>query len=618
MRRGKLIATALTLALVVTSICVPDGSASAAKKATLNKKTAKVEVGKTIKLNVKNGKKSAKVTWTTSNKKIAKITKKTAKGNAASATIKGVSKGKVSITATYKLGKKTKLVCKVTVREASKVNPTATTVAAVKATATTAPTAAATTAVVATTAPILTPTATAANTASAKPTTKPTTKPTKAPTAKPTKAPTATPEPMLVNPSTLDLAELSAAKAIVGENGGSAAYNAETKTIDSAMKGTTGFIVKMPTTEKSAKYSYVKVTYTLAGGDVNIYLGDKAIEGDGSGQGAAGWSGEIKLNQYEMGEGTEVTALFSIRDAFTDSQDDYIKALKFFNFGDETTMSIKSISLYMDGTKEKQEDFVATKKSAAITVDGLAGADEEWAKAQEYSFVSKVALEGGIVPTDSSATAKFLYDEDNMYFFVDVKDSSIDASSGNNYDRDGLEILFDEDNCKKDGADSADWTDNKDGLHYRATGLDPKSAEKFNLVSSESAIQGGGVDGKKKTGIEVKYALTAKGYSMEGKIPFTAKKAGGEIIGMDIIVQDCKEGVRANEIYLTYTIDPKVYWNNTSAAFGNVLLEKAQATDPEVKPGTDDKKDTETTTDPVTDPDKTTTTDTTTDPKTEA
>lgn len=111
----KTVAAALAAAMVL-SLAPADG-AEAAKKPSLNKKKASLVEGQTLKLKVKNGVKKAKVTWKTNKKKIAKITKKSSKGNKATATVKALKKGKANITASYKLGKKTKkLVCKITVK----------------------------------------------------------------------------------------------------------------------------------------------------------------------------------------------------------------------------------------------------------------------------------------------------------------------------------------------------------------------------------------------------------------------------------------------------------------------------------------------------------------------
>jgi len=110
----KCVAVALAAAMVVT---IAPADADAAKKPSLKKK-ASVKVGKTTTLKLKNGNKKAKVTWKSNKAKIAKITKQVKKGNKASAKVKGLKKGSAKITATYKLGKKTtKFTCKVTVKK---------------------------------------------------------------------------------------------------------------------------------------------------------------------------------------------------------------------------------------------------------------------------------------------------------------------------------------------------------------------------------------------------------------------------------------------------------------------------------------------------------------------
>ena len=573
MRRIKLMASALAVVLAVTSVCVPGNSADAAKKVKLNKKSVNLEAGKTVKISVKNGKKSAKVKWKSSKKSVARITKRSTKGNKAYARVKAVKKGTAKITAAYKLGKKTtKLTCtvKVGVVDDNTAVASPSVAPAPGSTVTTAP-ASPTGAATETVAPTKAPD----TEQSAKPTA--TTKPKVTRSPRPSATPTPTPEPQLVNTMRVDLSKVN----IIGENGGSAEYNAETGTIDSAMPGIQGFILGDLISENIEKYPYVRVTYSLEGGAVNAYIADSEMTGDGKGQDAAGWSEEIKLNQYTMGEGTEETLLFGTKEIFG-KKDDYIKALKFFNFGEDTSLSIKAITFFMDGRVNPQESFKAAYTNNEVTVDGIDDIAEGWADANEYNFVSKVSLEGGVVSTDTAASARFMYDDNNFYFFVYVTDSSIDNTSANNYERDGLEILFDEDCCKQEGANSPDWGEvNKDGFHYRATGLDAKSEVKEGLDPSTAAIQGGGTDGAKKTGIVVKYALTDTGYTMEGMIPFAGPKAGGEKIGLDLIVQDCKGGVRYNELYLTATDEAKVYWNNTSANFGAVDLVEHEAVNPD-------------------------------------
>lgn len=86
-------------------------SKAKASKAKLNKKKATLTEGSTITLKVKSANK--KVKWSSKNKKIASVAKVSGKKKA-TATIKGMKKGKTTIIA--KIGKK-KLTCKVTIQQ---------------------------------------------------------------------------------------------------------------------------------------------------------------------------------------------------------------------------------------------------------------------------------------------------------------------------------------------------------------------------------------------------------------------------------------------------------------------------------------------------------------------
>lgn len=113
----KVVACALSAALVLGGTGINGKSASAAKKVTLklNKKTAKITVGKKVTLKVKKKNvKSAKITWKSSKKSVAKVSKK--------GVVIGKKAGKAKISATIKYkakgSKKTKkktLKCTVTV-----------------------------------------------------------------------------------------------------------------------------------------------------------------------------------------------------------------------------------------------------------------------------------------------------------------------------------------------------------------------------------------------------------------------------------------------------------------------------------------------------------------------
>ena len=161
MRRNatKVAAAVLSLAVTMTSVNIPTSAAAATKKVKLNKTKATLTVGKSITLKLKQGSKTLKATFISSNKKIATVAKKTGK-------VTAKKKGTATITATYK---KKKYKCKITVK--AKPKPTV------------------------------------------KPTVKPTAAPTTEPTAEPTTEPTATPADTVGAITSLEATSASTLKA---------------------------------------------------------------------------------------------------------------------------------------------------------------------------------------------------------------------------------------------------------------------------------------------------------------------------------------------------------------------------------------------------------------------
>lgn len=110
---SKVIAFTLVVSLITgcSAMGIVTDVAAASKKPSISK-TVNVNLGKTVKIKIKNGNKKAKVSWKTSNKKIANIVKK----SKTNAKVKGIKVGNATITADYKIkGKITHLKCKVKV-----------------------------------------------------------------------------------------------------------------------------------------------------------------------------------------------------------------------------------------------------------------------------------------------------------------------------------------------------------------------------------------------------------------------------------------------------------------------------------------------------------------------
>lgn len=224
------------------------------------------------------------------------------------------------------------------------------------------------------------------------------------------------------------------------------------------------------------------------------------------------------------------------------------------------------------------KSYTATQTSEEITIDGTE--DAAYAAAAEMPFNSRIVCPGVTDANASnvSATAKMLWNENNLYGFVKVKDSSISSGASAEHEKDGLEIFLDEDNCGVlNETDGNAWA-NEDAFQYRYTGL-TKNDEGVAQDALVAKIAGAKDAELYKDSIEVKYTFTEDGYNVEFKVAFKEAKAVDAILGFDLIVQDSSvvDGAdkREAELYLVETDAGKSYWNN-KAAFGQLKLIAAE------------------------------------------
>lgn len=115
-------AVAAVVAVALLGTCAPATGIEAAKAPKLSKTKITIQKGKSTKITLKNGEKSAKVSWKTSDKKVVKISAKSTKGNKAYAKLVAVKKGTAKITVTYTKKKVVKkMIVKVIVKDAGEV-----------------------------------------------------------------------------------------------------------------------------------------------------------------------------------------------------------------------------------------------------------------------------------------------------------------------------------------------------------------------------------------------------------------------------------------------------------------------------------------------------------------
>lgn len=206
-----------------------------------------------------------------------------------------------------------------------------------------------------------------------------------------------------------------------------------------------------------------------------------------------------------------------------------------------------------------EADVEARFTDTAITIDGTAEAAWNAAPYLDVANVVPAAGEG-----NTSARTKLLWDADNLYVLVSVKDADIDTSSANDYQRDGGEVFLDEDNSKE-----ASYADNTDAFQYRFTGMPEDGSE----VATHAIASGSESAKTDYAGIESAYKIVTgsdgavTGYIIEHKIPWKDKAEIGKVVGFELNVFDCSAGNRNRELYLINTAEnPKVgdLWQDPS------------------------------------------------------
>ena len=224
----------------------------------------------------------------------------------------------------------------------------------------------------------------------------------------------------------------------------------------------------------------------------------------------------------------------------------YIKDTETAVTGTALVVSGDSI-IVSGGSLEVLGDAAAYKTAEAIEADGKI--DAAWDAIPFYTFKS----EG-----DTQAMSKIAWDKGNLYVLVRVLDPSYDVASDKNYERDGLEIFFDEDNSKEKKYDN-----NDDAIQYRYTG--------FAVADKITQEITAGCDAAKKQYKDIKsaYNMTVDGYVVEVKIPFAKEAKAGQTVGFEANVFDCADGKRNAEMFLL-TKGGALY--NNPSLFGEVTL----------------------------------------------
>ena len=181
------------------------------------------------------------------------------------------------------------------------------------------------------------------------------------------------------------------------------------------------------------------------------------------------------------------------------------------SYNDLTNNQANSSKFYAQMTLKP---FMTIGKGKA-TIDGKM--DGIWGK------VPAVPLEVKAGSIEASATAKLMWDKDNLYVLMNVKDPNLDKTSSAAHEQDSVEIFIDEDNMK---TDSLDENDKQYRINYvNKQSFNGASCTADNIVSNTT--------------------VTKDGYIVEAAIKWTSMNgAPDKLIGLDLQINDAKDGGR--------------------------------------------------------------------------
>ncbi len=270
---------------------------------------------------------------------------------------------------------------------------------------------------------------------------------------------------------------------------------------------------------------------------------------------------ELDVGHYSMA-GTEMTEEEEILQAQKYAQlfqlyrkyADVIDRVTFWGIDDATSWRWEICPLIFDKDYQPKEAYYAvldpdkyleehpltaktTTQGIAIkgtpTIDGTAEA--LWDNVPEYNINKYVMAWQG-----ATATLKSMWDENNLYVLMDVKDSLLSTAAADAYMQDSVEVFIDENNGK-----TTYYED--DDAQYR--------------VSCENVHSFG--TGAVEDGFKTAVTKTAQGYLVEMAVPFKTPRTEPGIIGFDAQVNDDSKGDGNRTSVTKFNDMTDLSWGNT-------------------------------------------------------
>jgi hypothetical protein len=190
--------------------------------------------------------------------------------------------------------------------------------------------------------------------------------------------------------------------------------------------------------------------------------------------------------------------------------------------------------------------------TTAPAIDG--NLDAAWDNARAYKL-ENVIFTPSTSPADLSASYRAMWDETNLYVFVDVTDDVLlhDTPADDWYDSDSVEIYIDAENAKASTYGQND---------YQYT---------FSWDKTSPSMQE--IKHNRTSGVEQAMVTTDKGYRLEAKFPWTTlgvKPSAGARIGLDVHVND-SDGNGKRDSIISWHDRQDNAWQNPQS-FGNAEL----------------------------------------------
>jgi len=143
---------------------------------------------------------------------------------------------------------------------------------------------------------------------------------------------------------------------------------------------------------------------------------------------------------------------------------------------------------------------------------------------------------------DIWAQVKLLWDDYNLYLYIDVHDDVIQPEATNTYEQDGIELYFDADNSKCETFDTLDDIQLRFNTDWVPDGVHPEVG-----FGTTGEWEGDVFD---RTGIDWVFKFTDLGYVFEGVIPLANLQMEGQAgwdIGFEVQINDNDGDARSAE-----------------------------------------------------------------------